>query len=150
MLERILCIALGIVFVVYTPLIGYADSYNNDELVADLMAAELYCFNLESLVFELKEDFKSRNDVYEFFRQGFGPLLAEKLTDNIWVNDKIRLKPGDKIMKSPDTVNFKSISPNSAVISFKTPENRTHIWGNSEFTDLVLKKEGDRWKLFQK
>ena len=113
------------------------------------MVAEMYSFSLESMIFELRENFRYRTDVYQFFRQGFGPSISEKLTDNIWTGNKVELKPGDKIMKSPDTVHIKNISPNSAVISFETPENRKHIWGYSEFTELVFKKEGDRWKLFQ-
>ena len=139
-----------IAFIIYWPLICYAVSNGKNALIAELLTAELFCFSLEGAVFKFKEDFKSRSDVYEFFRQGFGHSLSEKLTENIWTRDRIMLKPGDKIMKTPDGVEIKSISTNSAIISFKTPEGRKHIWGNSEYTELIMKKEGDRWKLFEK
>ena len=148
--KRAFCIAIGIVFMAYWSIICFADSNERDALIRELWTAGLYCFSLESAVFEFKEDFKSRSDVYEFFRQGFGHSLSEKLTENIWARDSVMLKPGDNIMSIPNGVDFKSISTISAVISFKTPDGRKHIWGNSEYTELLMKKEGDRWKLFEK
>lgn len=113
------------------------------------MAAEMYSFGLESILFELRETFKSRNDVFEFFRQGFGPSISEKLTNNIWIDNQVKLRDGDQIMDSPPVIEFKSISPSKAIIAFKTPEFRKHIWGNTEYTELEFKKENKRWKLFE-
>ena len=149
-LKRTFCTAVVVASLFYWPFIRYADSYDKNALIAELLNAELFCFSLESAVFEFKEDFNSRSDVYDFFRQGFGHSLSEKLTENIWAKDRIMLKPGDEIMKTPDGIEFKSISKNTAIISFKTPEGRKHIWGSSEYTELIMKKEGDRWKLFEK
>jgi len=141
-------ISIVLLYTFSVPYIG--NSNDRDKLESELIAAEIYSFGLESILFELREDFKSRNDVFEFFRQGFGPSLSEKLTNNIWIDNQVKLKAGDKIMDPPKSVKFKSITTSSAIIAFETPEHRKHIWGNSEFTELVFKKEGGRWKLFQK
>ena len=126
-MKRLLALSVVLFYITSTPLILCAESDKKDELKTALIVAEMYSFSLERMIFDFKDNFKTRTDVYEFFKQGFGPSIAEKLTDNIWSGDKVELRPGDEIMESPDTVNFKSITPNSAVISFKTPEIRKHI-----------------------
>ncbi len=52
-------------------------------------------------------------------------------------------------MESPKEVYIRLIKTNVAAVSFETPKHRKHIWGVSEFTKLILKKEDERWKLFQ-
>jgi hypothetical protein len=143
-------ILIGIALAILIHPYSIAESKNKTEIEADLIAAELYCFSLEDFLFKVKDNYKSQHEVYEFFRQGFGPSISEKLTTNIWNKNQVKLKDGDQVMEPPKDVHFKSILENTAVISFKTPENRKHIWGNSEFTELIFKKEDGRWKLFQK
>ena len=141
---------IGILVFFSIPLFCNAENINDAEIKTELIAAELYCFSLERTIFEFRDNFKSRSDVYEFFRQGFGPSISEKLTDNIWSGSQVRLKGDDKILEFPKDVKFKSITKNSAIIVFRTPNYRKHIWGNSEITELVFKREGNHWKLFQK
>ena len=149
-MNRLVIVLSVITFVVLTPLLGVAENQTKTEIEGDLIAAELYCFGLEGLLFQVRNDFKSRDNVYEFYRQGFGPSLAEKLTENIWNDNQVKLKDGDRIMKSPENVRFKSITANFAVVSFETPNGRKHIWGDSDTTEMVFKKEDGRWKLFYK
>lgn len=149
-MNRHVIVLSAITLVVLIPLLGVAENQTRTELEGDLIAAELYCFGLEGLLFQVRNDFKSRDNVYEFYRQGFGPSLAEKLTENIWNDNQVKLKDGDRIMKSPEKVRFKSITENFAVVSFETPNSRKHIWGDSDTTEMVFKKEDGRWKLFYK
>jgi hypothetical protein len=150
MSKKLNAIILVVLIVICTAFSSRADSKIDDALLSEMMAAEMFSFGIEVMIFEAKSEFASRNDVYVFFRQGFGPSLSEKLTANIWSGKQVKLKDGDQIMESPDNVYFKSIKPSKAVISFETPEHRKHIWGNSKLTELVLKKEDGRWKLFRK
>ena len=149
-MNKLIIVLSAITLVVLIPLFGIAENQTRTELEGDLVAAELYCFGLEGLLFQIRDDFKSRDNVYEFYRQGFGPSLAEKLTENIWNDNQVKLKHGDRIMKSPEKMRFKSIAKNSAVVSFETPNSRKHIWGDSDTTEMVFKKEDGRWKLFYK
>jgi hypothetical protein len=72
-----LIIFLGAITFLFTvPLLSVAGNQAMAELEGEMIAAELYCFSLEGLLFQIKEGFKSRDNVYNFFRQGFGPSLA--------------------------------------------------------------------------
>ncbi len=142
-------IILFCIFILFGTFLGAEEPGQKSSLQGDLIAAQLYCFSLEDFLFTVKDNYKSKDDVVKFFKQGFGPVISEKLTENIWNNNQVELKSGDKIMESPDNVFFTNITDNSAMISFKTPKNRKNIWGNSEFTELVFQKEDGRWKLFQ-
>ncbi len=137
-------------FIFFSTFCCNAFANDDDDLKTALMAAEIYCFSLESFIFDFREDFKSRKDVYDFFRRGFGPSISEKLSENIWNENQVKLKPGDKIMDLPKNVWFRSITIKSAVLVFETPSFRKNIWGLSENTELVFKRESDCWKLFQK
>ena len=147
-MKNLILIGFALATLIYP--ISNAESQNKSEIEADLIAAELYCFGLEGFLFKVKENYSSQDEVYEFFRQGFGPSLSYKLAANIWNSDQVKLKDGDQLMESPKNVTFKSIKTHEAIISFKTPEFRKHIWGDSEFTELIFKKEDGRWKLFRK
>lgn len=142
----ILCLTLFFA----TPLFGDVGTENKLATEANLIATQLYSFSLEDLLFNLKDNYKSKDDVYKFFRQGFGSSISMKLTENIWADGQVKLKYGDNIMEPSKDVQFKDITKDSAIISFRTPENRKHIWGNAKFTELVFKKEDGRLKLFQK
>ena len=149
-MNRLIIVLSVFTLIILIPYLGVAENQTRTELEGDLIAAELYCFGLEGLLYQIRDDFNSRDTVYEFYRQGFGPSLAEKLTENIWNDNKVKLKNGDRIMESPEKVQFKSITENFAVISFETPNHRKHIWGDSDTTEVVFKKEAGRWKLFYK
>jgi hypothetical protein len=143
-------ILIGFALAILIHPFSIAESKNKTEIEADLIAAELYCFSLEGFLFEVKDNYKSQHEVFEFFRQGFGPSISEKLAANIWNSNQVKLKDGDQIMEPPKNVHYKSIEATTAVISFETPQNRKHIWGNSKYTELIFRKEDERWKLFQK
>lgn len=149
-MDRLIIVLSVTTLSILIPILVVAENQTRTELEGDLIAAELYCFGLEGLLYQIRDDFKSRDTVYEFYRQGFGPSLAEKLTENIWNDHQVKLKDGDRIMRSPAKVRFKSITENSAVVFFETPNGRKHIWGDSDTTEMVFKKEAGRWKLFYK
>ena len=118
-------------------------------MLSEIMAAEIFSFGLESMIFDAKREFTSYNDVYTFFRQGFGKSLSEKLAANIWNDNQVKLKDGDRIMESPQEVYIRLVKPNSAAISYETPTHRKHIWGDSKLTKLIVRNENGRWKIFQ-
>lgn len=145
-MKKLIIFALAILALLF----GNAGANSKTDLEGDLIAAQLYCFSLEDLLFEFKENYQSKDDVCKFFRQGFGHSLSEKLANNVWTDSQVKLKHNDKIMEPPKGVKFESVTKKSAVISFQTPAHRKHIWGNSEITELTFKREDGRWKLFQK
>ncbi len=148
-LKICLSLFLGIILFVWPSAPCRADGPSNGGLMGDLMAAEMYSFSLEDFIVQSKDKFSTRHGVYEFFRQGFGPSISEKLTDNIWNNNQVMLRPGDEIMQPAKNVSFSDVTNTSAIMSFETPPDRKHIWGNAVFTKLLIKQENERWKLFE-
>jgi len=53
----------------------YAELDKKDEIKTALIAAKIHSFSLERMILDFKGSFKTRSDVYEFFRQNLNSLV---------------------------------------------------------------------------
>lgn len=118
-------------------------------LKREVVMAVKYALSLEKRLFAQGSAFKSEKQVYQHYRQGFGPDIAERLAEYSWAGGEMGLKPGDPTMEPPKTVEVSQINANKALAFYKTPKWQREVWGTEKFTVVKLKKEKGRWVIME-
>jgi hypothetical protein len=115
----------------------------------EVVTAVKYALSLEKQLFAHGSAFKSKKQVYQHYRQGFGPNIAKKLTEYSWSGGEMGLKPGDPTIEPPKIVEVSQINANKAVAYYKTPKWQREVWGTEKFTVVKLKREKGRWVIWE-
>lgn len=113
----------------------------------EVRKAVKFAFGLEQQLWTHKSDFKSREQVYQHYRQGFSPGLSESLTSYSWSNGELRAT--EKTMEPPDTVHVLSISGDQATVFYKIPPDLRNIWQLKKYSIDNLQREGKRWIIYE-
>lgn len=117
-----------------------------DQVKAEIIEAVIYANSLEKQLWETKEKFTSREQVYDHYRQGFSDGLATNMTDYSWSNTS-GLIPGDYATLPPEKVYIIKFDDSNATVYFETPKGlqSENTWGLKKYTIDKLRKEKGRW-----
>lgn len=120
----------------------FSSNYSDEDIVGDYIIA----LEKEKELFKNRDNWQTKEQVYEFYRQGFTEKIARGLADYSW-NEKLEtLAPGDTSLFLPeDEVYVLKRNRHSAQLWHKTPEDRVVIWNSNKYTVVTLVLENGVW-----
>ncbi|KAB2951291.1 hypothetical protein F9B85_13055 [Heliorestis acidaminivorans] len=111
----------------------------------------LYALSLEEKLHADWERWKSKEDVYKFFRQGYSEVISWRLADYSWA-DNIGLIATEGTMFMPDDdVHILEVDFDKKIASVWhfTSEAEQFVWGFDDYTVAELRYENGRWKVYE-
>lgn len=125
--------------------LGPAVAAQAGDRAEEVAAAVRFAYGLEAQVWQDPVRFRTRTDVYAHFRQGFSPELAEAMTEHVLTSD------GDLATWVPADVHVVEVLPSFALVWFPTPPafGEEGLWGLEDYMHLKLRREGDRWVIYE-
>jgi hypothetical protein len=108
-----------------------------------VVEAVKHAYSLEKRMWDNAAEFKTREQVYEHFRQGFSAEIAERLTNHSWSGQSLR--PGDYATQEPDRVVVIDIQDSKATVYYETTSCFRDIWGVEKYSLDKLTREGAHW-----
>ncbi|WP_153724147.1 hypothetical protein [Heliorestis convoluta] len=117
-----------------------------DQIVGDY----IFALSLEQQLHGLAGKWKSQEEVYQFYRQGFSDTLALNLTDYSW-SDSMGLISTEPSMFLPDSdvhILEVDLDHNIASVWHLTSSSEQHVWGTSDYTVATLHYEKGQWKIY--
>lgn len=110
-----------------------------------IVSAVKYALSLEKRLLDHGSEFRSKEQVYQHYRKGFGREMAKKLADYSWASDEIGLRATERTMEVPQIVEVARIHREEAIAFFSTALWMREMRGSKRFTVVTLKKEKGRW-----
>ncbi len=109
--------------------------------VQAVVDAVRFAFGLESAYWDDPAAFRTRDAVYDHFRQGFSPDLAAAMTAHVLGGD------GDVATWVPEQVHVVALEASQALVWFPTPASfgRAGLWDLADYMHVHLRREGAHW-----
>jgi len=124
-----------------------SDSDNSKDQKIQIQNDVKNAFRLEEQLWTNKSQFKTRQQVYHHYRQGFSDELAESLTSYSWTDGELRAT--EKTMEVPDTIFILSLSKDYAEVYFVIPSDLRNIWQLKKYSINYLRNENDKWIIYE-
>ena len=109
----------------------------------EVVDAARFAYGLETGYWEHPEDFSTRDKLYQYYRQGFSAELAAAMTAHTLSGDP------DLATWVPQQVHVAKIDDGRALVWFPTPAALGATWGLEDYTVLRLRRDGDRWVVYE-
>lgn len=109
--------------------------------VQAVVDAVRFAFGLEAAYWQHPDVFRSRDAVYDHFRQGFSPDLAAAMAAHVLGGD------GDLATWVPEQVQVVELEASHALVWFPTPAafGASGLWNLADYMHVRLRREGARW-----
>jgi hypothetical protein len=125
-----------------------SDDNADGRLELELIEAYRFAYSLEDRLYENKSAYVSRDQVHDFFRQGFTADFANELTDYYWQESEGLLSLGSYLVLPEMDIHVLDIDPGrEARLWHETDEwDRMH-WGMERYKIITLRMENGKWKV---
>lgn len=139
--------SIALAFVVM--IAGYHQAFGEGECSKkqreEIIESIKFAYRLEQSMFQNREKFISRIQVFHHFQQGFSDTIAKRLTEYSWSELTNSLKGHDVSLYPAEKINVLSCSVDTATACYKTPAILRELWGGFEFTIDRVQKIRNRW-----
>ncbi|MCG6941099.1 MAG: hypothetical protein LJE69_07600 [Thiohalocapsa sp.] len=114
------------------------------DLVREVIDAARFAYGLETDYWQHPDAYRTRDQVYRHYRQGFSPDLAAAMTDHTLSGD------ADLATWVPKQVFVAELRANEALVWFPTPPTfgKGGLWDLDDYMVLRLHRDGGRWVVY--
>ncbi len=115
-----------------------------NEEVREVIEATRFAYGLETDYWRDPSDFRSYEQLYAHYRQGFSPELAAAMAKHTLTSK------GDPATWVPDRVQVAELDADKALVWFVTPVEfgKSGFWGLEDYMLLRLRRDGSRWVVY--
>ncbi len=92
MIKKTFPIFFVFLLLIYAASASKAETENDDDLLSEMMAAEMFAFGLEGMIFDAQNEFTSYNDVLTFFGKAFVNHYLKNLLQISGMMEKLNLR----------------------------------------------------------
>ncbi len=125
---------------------GGPDRETRDALMSAVSAA----YRLDDQLWSERERIRSRDDLVQYFRRGFGRLQAEKLAAHFWVGGTEPLRAGEPLLVMPEAMKVESVADDRAelLLQYAGRSSGPVTWKEHSIR-IFLRREDRVWKVSQ-